>query len=908
MFDPLKCRNISWTGGQQCNQFKTRRHRPLLELLEDRCAPAVFNVNSLADILMPPAGTVTLRSAIEAANSTPGGNTINLTLAGTYQITLAGTAGETDNAAGEFAILPAGGNLTIQNTSGGSVIVDGGRLNNRDFDINPANTIAGITVTMAGFTIQDGIATSAANPDGPAASGGGIRDLGNANLTLQSMVIANNAATADGGGIAMENPSESTFWSLFLNQTTISDNRAGDSGGGIETDGKGTVSINAGCVIEGNKALIQGGGVYLDGIANAVSSVTITHGGSDYLTAPTVTFSAPPSGTTATGIATVNLKGQVTGVVITNGGSGYTTAPTVTFSPPPTGDTATATASVVASQSANLTMTGSVVASNMATGMGSPIDGNLNGGGGISNAGDGAVTIAASTIADNSTASSGGGYCDQGEGLGTLTISNSLFKNNSAAGSSGGIFVLGSASFVNTSIEGNITGGPGGGLLDGLLSTGGTLTVTNCTISGNTAGIEGGGIELGGQMAVTITNSTITGNNVLAKDGGDSGGGIDVPATGGLGDPFGFSGSLSLRNDTITGNYAPSGGGIFWGGEGSGISVQNTVIATNIAGTSGPDAANTSGTFTDNGGNLIGIAGTGSGNSGFTASTTQTGTVANPLNPQLGPLQNNGGPTIGAPASPGTVGTELPHAGSPVIDRGVAAGAPTADERGYLRPEDTGGDLPDVGALEFLSSQERFVQALYLDELGRPGTLAELDGWVKVLNGSGGQAAVVGGVAGSFEARDRVVKGWYQTYLGRTAMNGEETFWANLLASQTQEQALSELLNSAEFFAHAQTLGFSGSANSQFVQALYSLLLNRTPGSSEINSWLNLLPLLGRQGVATDFLLSQEYRMDIVQTDYITLLHRIGDNLGVNHWVTSNLDLANIRLSLESSPEFFGIG
>src|SRR6266404_6321771 len=80
-----------------------RSARPGLEHLEDRLVPAVFNVNSLADILNPAAGVVTLRSAIEAANATPGGNTINLTVPGTYQITLAATAGEVDNAAGEFA-------------------------------------------------------------------------------------------------------------------------------------------------------------------------------------------------------------------------------------------------------------------------------------------------------------------------------------------------------------------------------------------------------------------------------------------------------------------------------------------------------------------------------------------------------------------------------------------------------------------------------------------------------------------------------------------------------------------------------------------------------------------------------------------------------------------------------------
>ena len=65
-----------------------------------------IQMNSTADILTPPTGVVTLRSAIEAANSNIGNNTINSTVPGTYKITLVGTPGEADNAAGEFAIFP----------------------------------------------------------------------------------------------------------------------------------------------------------------------------------------------------------------------------------------------------------------------------------------------------------------------------------------------------------------------------------------------------------------------------------------------------------------------------------------------------------------------------------------------------------------------------------------------------------------------------------------------------------------------------------------------------------------------------------------------------------------------------------------------------------------------------------
>ena len=62
-----------------------------------------------------------------------------------------------------------------------------------------------------------------------------------------------------------------------------------------------------------------------------VESITITAGGSGYSSAPTVTFSAPFSGTTATGTATIS-GGAVTGITMTNVGVGYQSAPTITFS------------------------------------------------------------------------------------------------------------------------------------------------------------------------------------------------------------------------------------------------------------------------------------------------------------------------------------------------------------------------------------------------------------------------------------------------------------------------------------------------------------------------------------------------------------------------------------------------
>ncbi|RVT90710.1 hypothetical protein EOD42_23195 [Rhodovarius crocodyli] len=80
------------------------------------------------------------------------------------------------------------------------------------------------------------------------------------------------------------------------------------------------------------------------GYANAsegrLSGVYVSAGGSGY-TAATVTFAAPSSGTTATGIALVQ-GGAVVAIQITNPGSGYTTNPTVTITGDGSGAAATA--------------------------------------------------------------------------------------------------------------------------------------------------------------------------------------------------------------------------------------------------------------------------------------------------------------------------------------------------------------------------------------------------------------------------------------------------------------------------------------------------------------------------------------------------------------------------------------
>jgi hypothetical protein len=247
---------------------RRRGPRPGIELLEDRCVPAVFTVNSTLDTLAPPPGVMTLRSAIQAANQTPGGNTINLAVPGDYRITLPGANTGTNNS-GAFVILPSGGDLTINNTSGGTVVLDGNNLD-RVLDINPAfdpaNPTPKFLVTIQGVTITGGRAfdPAGANPDGGVASGGGIRAIGNASVTLLNDILTNNSATADGGGIVSEN-AVSVPWTFTITNTVISNNHAGDAGGGIDVDGTGKVFVNN-STITGNSSVNQGAGIWLDAV------------------------------------------------------------------------------------------------------------------------------------------------------------------------------------------------------------------------------------------------------------------------------------------------------------------------------------------------------------------------------------------------------------------------------------------------------------------------------------------------------------------------------------------------------------------------------------------------------------------------------------------------------------------
>lgn len=319
------------------------------------------------------------------------------------------------------------------------------------------------------------------------------------------------------------------------------------------------------------------------------------------------------------------------------------------------------------------------------------------------------ATDDASGEASNCPNGGGGGDCSlrdalaaaQAAGAGNITFSPTVFTAANTVAQNTITLTGGSTLTIssNTAIAGLTSGSgaslknlvtvDGGGGNDGAFSV---FTVnsgtTNASIAhlniqgGDTSSQSGGGISNGGTL--TVTGSTISDNSV----GGGTGGGIDS------------YGTLTVADSTISGNHASlEGGGIFWNGDGS-ATLSNTIVAGNVALGGGSDADDDgAGFFTDNGGNLIGISGAGSGNIGFTAGTTKTGTVSAPPNPNLSQLDAFGGPTQ----------TMLPLPGSPAICAGSYAAAQTAgisaDQRGVaFGNTGAGGYCPagsiDIGAVQ----------------------------------------------------------------------------------------------------------------------------------------------------------------------------------------------------------------
>jgi hypothetical protein len=303
-------------------------------------------------------------------------------------------------------------------------------------------------------------------------------------------------------------------------------------------------------------------------------------------------------------------------------------------------------------------------------------NGGAGSGGGIYND-SGTLTVNASSFSSNMANGGGGGGIynspdDDGHG-GMLTVNASTFSGNSAVSGGGIANVFGGVTLTNSTLSGNAGGG--------IYNFAGMLTVSASTLAGNAA-VSGGGIDnvYGG---VTLTTSTLSGNSAhggfeaLGAGGGIySAGGLVMISASTLSDNSAHDdgggiynsgieshvGTLTLTSSTVSGNHDFYSAGGIANAFGGTLHTRNSVIAGNT-GSGNPDILGNLGSL---GHNLIGNT---QGGSGFDPTDLLN------VDPLLGSLQDNGGPTK----------TRALMAGSPALNAGDPAQLGLPDQRGVVR-------------------------------------------------------------------------------------------------------------------------------------------------------------------------------------------------------------------------------
>jgi hypothetical protein len=384
------------------------------------------------------------------------------------------------------------------------------------------------------------------------------------------------------------------------------------------------------------------------------------------------------------------------------------------------------------------------------------------------------TTFARNTVPFRLADAGGGGAVFNAHGV--VTMNNNTITNNQA-GLAPGVAIrnLGTLALHHATVSANPGGSSGTIANDGMMTLDqcviadngsdiantGTLTMTACTVSGNTA-FTGGGLDnagsatvvnntfrnnsstlSGGAIAQSLGEMTVSGSTIADNTAGSTGGGIAVTG-----------GHLGLTNSTLSGNAGQAGGGIYYAQTGSAIPVlevtsstitlnrttgsfnlgggleinvssgparaliRNAIIAGNQAALRGPDV---DGPVLSLGYNLVGQT---DGSTGWVGTDLQ-GTSGQPLDPGLGPLQDNGGPTL----------THALLVGSPALHAGDPAVLLSRDQRGSVRAGSFGTPT-DIGAFAAEPATQFRLTAPANFAAGKPFalTVVALDPWGNVAS------------------------------------------------------------------------------------------------------------------------------------------------------------------------------
>jgi CSLREA domain-containing protein len=287
----------------------------------------------------------------------------------------------------------------------------------------------------------------------------------------------------------------------------------------------------------------------------------------------------------------------------------------------------------------------------------------------------GHVAVARTAMTGNQAKNSGGAVAMRVLPGGSATFTDSTFTDNHSYGTG-----------TNAGITGN---GEGGGAV--WAQAFGPLAFDGSTFSANTALVDGGAVMVQAYdelYPTSVYNSTISGNSAGRNAGA-------LAVTDGL---------VEITSSTISGNIAAQVGGVVasshtesWDaaysssrGWDADVTIGRSIVSGNSNADLGTAHLVTFGLYGGSPFYVVGVATVSAthsliGDVGTTGVTTANGNLLG-VDPQLGPLADNGGPTL----------THLPAGSSPVEDAGgTSFGGPNTDQRGWFRI-----GVFDMGAVE----------------------------------------------------------------------------------------------------------------------------------------------------------------------------------------------------------------
>ena len=201
--------------------------------------------------------------------------------------------------------------------------------------------------------------------------------------------------------------------------------------------------------------------------------------------------------------------------------------------------------------------------------------------------------------------------------------------------------------------------------------------------------------------------------------------------------------------------------------------------------------------------------------------------------------------------------------------------------------------------------EQKWVNSVYQDLLGRPADPAGLTQWSSMLARGTSRRDVAAVILGTAECRSTFVQGLYKSLLGRPAdPAGLNAFTSLLAQGGTYRQVNSMILSSPEYFK-AKSRG----GNAGFVDALYKDVLGRPADPAGRSAFVSQLDKgTPRVQVVNAFISSPEALSALARKLYNQFLHRNPDPNGLQFFTSAfgqGQREENAIATILSSPEYF---